>query len=149
MIACYLAWKSKTWPPPYLCRGSKVSVLGTTEGKGRIVAKMITVDGDDIESSQMIQAGLKPTADRVVQHEQALLDHQKQIGGNTQQIAANTADIETNQQQIAAHRQKIEQNSSDVEANTKRFTALADYDTKAEATLKFGSGSAKISADDM
>lgn len=132
-----------------LIPGLKVSVDGTKDAKGRVVATTITVDGDDIESSQMIQAGLQPTADQVVEHEKMLLSHQEQIGGNKQQIAANKSDIETNQQAIAAHKQRIEQSESDIEANTKRFTALADYDVKGEATVKFASGSTKISAKDV
>ena len=133
--------------PTVLIPGLKVSVDGTTEG-GRVMAKTITVDGDDLETSEMIQAGVQPTADQVLEHEKELLAHQKQIGANQEQIAANTAEIETNQQQIAAHKQKIEQNTGDIDANTKRFTALADYDVKAEATVKFGFGSSTISAKD-
>jgi outer membrane protein OmpA-like peptidoglycan-associated protein len=132
-----------------LIPGLKVSVDGTKDAKGRVVATTITVDGDDIESSQMIQAGVQPTADQVLEHEKTLLSHEEQIGGNKEQIAANKADIETNQQAIAAHKQRIEQSESDIEANTKRFTALADYDMKGEATIKFASGSTKISADDV
>src|ERR1700757_522137 len=44
-----------------LIPGLKVSVDGTKDAKGRVVATTITVDGDDIESSQMIQAGLQAT----------------------------------------------------------------------------------------
>jgi outer membrane protein OmpA-like peptidoglycan-associated protein len=141
--------------PTVLIPGLKVSVDGTSDGEGRVVAKTITVDGDDIESSQMIQAGLQPTADEVLEHEKELLEQQKAIGANRkrivanqEQIAANTEDIETNQQKIAEHKKKIEQNMSDIQSNTQRFTALADYDTKAQATVKFASGSTKISKDD-
>ena len=97
----------------------------------------------------MIQAGVQPTTDQVIEHEKTLLSHQEQIGGNKQLIAANKADIETNQEAIAAHKQRIEQSESDTEANTKRFTALADYEVKGEATIKFASGSTKISPDDV
>jgi OOP family OmpA-OmpF porin len=141
--------------PTVLIPGLKVSVDGMNNGEGRVVAKTITVDGDDIESSQMIQAGLQPTADQVLEHEKDLLRQQQAIGANRkrivanqEQIAANREDIENNQQKIAEHKQKIEQNMSDIQSNTQRFTALADYDTKAEATVKFPSGSTKISKDD-
>jgi outer membrane protein OmpA-like peptidoglycan-associated protein len=132
-----------------LIPGLKGSVDGSKDAKGRVVATTITVDGDDIESSQMIQAGLQPTADQVIEQEKTLLKHQEQIGANQHQIAANKEDIETNQQEIAAHKQRIGQNESDIEANTKRFTSLADYDVKGEATVKFASGSSKISPADM
>ena len=88
-------------------------------------------------------------SDQVIEHEKTLLSHQEKIGGNTQRIAANKADIETNQQAIAAHKQRIEQSESDIAANTKRFTALADYDVKGEATVKFAVGSSKISPADV
>jgi outer membrane protein OmpA-like peptidoglycan-associated protein len=141
--------------PTVLIPGLKVSVDGMNNGEGRVVAKTITVDGDDIESSQMIQAGLQPTADQVLEHEKELLLQQQAIGANRkrivanqEEIAANREDIENNQQKIAEHKQKIEQNMSDIQSNTQRFTALADYDTKAQATVKFASGSTKISKED-
>jgi outer membrane protein OmpA-like peptidoglycan-associated protein len=132
-----------------LIPGLKIEVDGTTDEKGRVVAKTITVDGDDLETSEMIEAGVQPTADEVLEHEKQLLDHEKQLGTHNEQIAANTADIETNEQQIAAHKQKIEQNVSDTQANTQRFTALDDYDVKGQATVKFASGSSQISKGDM
>jgi outer membrane protein OmpA-like peptidoglycan-associated protein len=140
--------------PTVLIPGLKVSVDGMSNGDG-VVAKTITVDGDDIESSQMIQAGLQPTADQVLEHEKELLNQQQAIGANRkrivanqEQIAANREDIESNQQKITEHKQQIQQNMSDIQSNTQRFTALADYDTKAEATVKFASGSTKISKED-
>jgi outer membrane protein OmpA-like peptidoglycan-associated protein len=48
-----------------LIPGLKVEVEGTTDSEGRVVAKMITVDGDDLETAEMIQAGLHPTAQQV------------------------------------------------------------------------------------
>lgn len=131
-----------------LIPGLKVVVVGTTDAEHRVVARRITVDDDDLETSQMIQAGLEPTAEQVLQHEKELLKHQTDIGANKQEIARNKADIETNQQKIAAHKQKIERNASDIQSNTQRFTALAEYDTKAEATVKFATGSTKISDED-
>jgi outer membrane protein OmpA-like peptidoglycan-associated protein len=84
----------------------------------------------------------------VLEHEKQLLDHEAKIGANKEQIAANKADIETNQQKIAEHRQRIDQNLSDIQAHTQRFTALAEYDVKGEATVKFAVGSAKIAKAD-
>ena len=142
--------------PTVLIPGLKVAVDGTTDAEGRIVARTITVDGDDLETSQMIQAGLQPTADQVVEHEKVLLEHQEaigankqEIGANKQRIAANKADIVTNQQKIAEHKQRIEKNAGDIQSNTQRFTALAEYDTKGQATVKFATGSTRISQEDM
>jgi len=135
--------------PTVLIPGLKVSVDGTRNSMGQVLAKTITVDGDDLESSQMIAAGLQPTADQVLEHEKQLLDHQKAIGTNKENIAANTADIETNQQQIGAHKEKIEKNMADIQSNTQRFTSLADYDVKGQATVKFASGSSQVSKADV
>jgi OmpA-OmpF porin, OOP family len=128
-----------------LIPGLKVKVDGTSEG-GQFVAKTITVDGDDLETAEMIQSGLHPTAEQVAANVQKLEDHQAELGVHKQNIAANQQNITTNQQNIAANKQKIEENEKDIEENTKRFSALADFDVKGEATVKFASGSSKISA---
>src|SRR5258706_11830485 len=46
-----------------LIPGLKVDVDGTSDEQGRVVAKTITVDGDDLETAEMIHAGWSPTAD--------------------------------------------------------------------------------------
>ena len=47
------------------------------------------------------------------------------------------------------NKQQIDQNIKDIEENTNRFTALSEYDVKGQATVKFNTGSAKISAADQ
>lgn len=48
-----------------LIPGLKVDVDGVSDAQSRIVAKTITVDGDDLETAEMIQAGLHSTAQQV------------------------------------------------------------------------------------
>jgi OmpA-OmpF porin, OOP family len=48
-----------------LIPGLKVDVDGMSDADGRVVAETITVDGDDLETAEMIQAGLHPTAQQV------------------------------------------------------------------------------------
>jgi outer membrane protein OmpA-like peptidoglycan-associated protein len=57
--------------------------------------------------------------------------------------------VSANQKDIAANKQQIEANIQDIEENTNRFTALSEYDLKGEATVKFNTGSSKISAADQ
>ena len=132
-----------------LIPGLKVEVDGTSDDQGRLVAKTITVDGDDLESAEMIQSGLHPTAQQVAANVQTLEAHQGQLTAHQGKIGANQQNIETNQQNISANQQKIEQNMKDIEENTNRFTALSEYDVKGEATVKFNSGSSKISGKDQ
>ena len=132
-----------------LIPGLKVDVDGTSDEQGRVVAKTITVDGDDLETAEMIQSGLHPTAEQVAANVQRLEAHSGQLESHKVQLAAQKENIETNQQNIGANKQRIEQNIKDIEENTKRFTALSEYDVKGEATVKFGVGSSKISASDQ
>jgi outer membrane protein OmpA-like peptidoglycan-associated protein len=132
-----------------LVPGLKVKVDGMSDDKGRFVASEITVDGDDLETAEMIQSGLHPTAEQVAANVQTLAAHKEQLATHQQNIAANQQNIGTNQQNVAANRQNIEENEKDIEENTKRFTALADYDVKAKATVNFDTGSSKISAADQ
>jgi len=132
-----------------LIPGLKVYVDGMSDDQGRVVAKTITVDGDDLEAAEMIEAGLHPTAQQVAANVQALEAHRGQLEAHTVQLAAQRENVEANQQNIAAHQQHIEQNIKDIEENTNRFTALSEYDVKSEATVRFDVGSAKISAQDQ
>jgi len=90
-----------------LIPGLKVDIDGTSDNQGRVIANTITVDGDDLETSEMIQAGVHPTAKQVAQ------------------------------------------NVEDIEEHTNRFTALAEYDVKGQATVNFDVGSNNISAQDQ
>jgi outer membrane protein OmpA-like peptidoglycan-associated protein len=132
-----------------LIPGLKVRVDGVADSQGRLVAKTITVDGDDLETAEMIQAGLHPTAAQVAANMQAIESNKNNIAGNQRNITANQRDIAGNQQNIATNRQQIEQNIKDVEEHTNRFTALAEYDVKGEATVKFGVAGSKISQKDQ
>ena len=140
-----------------LIPGLKVRVDGVTERGGRVIAKTITVDGDDLETSEMIQAGLHPTAQQVEQNVRTLEAHNKSIAAGKQGIDANRKDIDAlqanqrsnsaNREDLAGRLKKIEDDIKDSQESTDRFSQLTDYDVKSEATLKFNIGSSTISAD--
>jgi outer membrane protein OmpA-like peptidoglycan-associated protein len=131
-----------------LIPGLKLKVDGVSDDQGRVVAKTITVDGDDLEAAEMIQSGLHPTAEQVAANVQTLEAHAQDIEGHKVQLASQKEGIETNQQNIAANKQQIDQNLKDIEENTNRFTALSEYDVKGQATANFEVGSSNISAKD-
>ena len=141
-------WSREEMSNVVLIPGVKVSVDGVSDEQGRVVAKTITVDGDDLETAEMIQSGLHPTAEQVAANVQTLAEHQDKIETNQQNIAAHKQYIETNQQNIANNKQQIDQNIKDIQENTDRFMALSEYDMKGQATVKFKIGSAKIAPAD-
>lgn len=128
-----------------LIPGLKVDVDGTTDDQGRVVAKTITVDGDDLETSEMIQAGLNPTAEQVAANLQAIGVNRENIAANKVELAAHKEAIETSQQNISANKQDIERNRQDIAENTARFMALSEFDVKDQVTVKFNVGSVTIS----
>ncbi len=152
-----------------LIPGLKVDVDGTTDDRGRVVAKVITVDGDDLETAEMIQAGLHPTAEQVAANMRAidanrqgiaaheaelaaqrglLATQDGQLAAQKGQLAAQREGVEANQQRIAAQQQQIAANMSDIEENTSRFNALTEFDVRGTATVKFDVGSSRVSAKD-
>jgi outer membrane protein OmpA-like peptidoglycan-associated protein len=131
-----------------LMPGLKVRVSGRTDDQGRVVAKTITTDGDDIETMEMIQAGLTPTADQVAANVQTLQTHSGKIAANSTDIEGNQRDIAANKQDINTTTQQVQQNIKDIKENAERFAALSEYDVKGEATVKFKVGSAKIAPAD-
>lgn len=129
-----------------LIPGLKVDIDGTTDSQGRVVAKTITVDGDDLETAEMVQSGLTPTAEQVEKNLQTLAAHQEALAGHGVELAAHKENIEANEQNIAANRQRITENEKDIQENTNRFMALSEYDVKSHAIVKFDVGSTKINA---
>lgn len=124
-----------------LIPGLKVKVDGTAGQNGAVVAKTITVDGDDLETSEMIEAGLHPTAKQVEANVQKLEEHEAQIASLQAQLAAQKGD--------GARDNNIAADASTGEANIDRFMALSDYDVKGQATVHFSTGSATISEADQ
>jgi outer membrane protein OmpA-like peptidoglycan-associated protein len=131
-----------------LIPGLKVRVEGSRDGNGRFVATTITVDGDDLETSQMIQAGLHPTAEQVAANVVSIENNKKGISTNQQNIATNQQNIVANRQSLDTHTQQIEKNIKDIQENTDRFDRLDDYDVKGEANVKFKVSSSTISKED-
>jgi OOP family OmpA-OmpF porin len=119
-----------------------VDVDGTSGENGQVVAKTITVDGDDLETSEMIEAGLHPTAQQVEANVQKLEEHEAEIAGLKAQLAAQ-------QQNGAAREKEITDDAKDGAPATQRFMALSDYDVKGQATVHFSTGSSTISAADQ
>jgi outer membrane protein OmpA-like peptidoglycan-associated protein len=132
-----------------LIPGLKVKVNGVSDDQGRVVAKTITVDGDDLEAAEMIQSGLHPTAQQVETNVQTLEAHNQKLGSHDQQLGAHEQNIAANKQDIAANEQRISDSEKDIQENTDRFEALSDYDVKGQATVKFNVGSSKLSPADV
>lgn len=118
-----------------LIPGLKVSVDGSPDDQGRFVAGTITVDGDDLETAEMVEAGLTPTAEQVARNVRTLETHSGRLGSH---------DV-----QLAAHKENIETNEKEIEEHEKRFAALTDFEVKGAATVKFNVGSSNISQEDQ
>lgn len=131
-----------------LIPGLKVSVDGTGDST-KVTAKTITFDKNDLETAQMIQAGLHPTAEQVAANQKNIATNQQDIAANQQATATNAKNISANQQATAANKADIDKNIADIEANTKRFSELGDYELKGQGTINFATGSAKIAAADQ
>ena len=113
------------------------------------VAKTITVDGDDLETAQMIEAGLHPTAQQVLANERSITSNQNRIAANKNNIEVNQEKIARLEGNLDARQREIQKSVKDVEEYTRRFLALSDYDVKGQLTVKFDVGSSEISENDQ
>ncbi|MGB6675444.1 MAG: OmpA family protein [Terriglobales bacterium] len=132
-----------------LIPGLKVEVEGKADEHGRIVAKTITTDGDDLETAEMIEAGLHPTAEQVEANVRRLEAHSAQLDAHSAQIAELAAQKQMIETNSAANMQQMEQNIKYIEETTSRFSALSEYDVKDAATINFNVGSSEISTQDQ
>jgi outer membrane protein OmpA-like peptidoglycan-associated protein len=131
-----------------LIPGLKVDIDGATDEQGRVVAKTITVDGDDLETAEMVQSGLHPTAQQVDANVKQLQAHNGQLASHEAQLAAQRETLEANGMSVADHEQKLTASMKDIEENTNRFMALSQFDVKGQVTLKFNVGSSKLDSQD-
>jgi OOP family OmpA-OmpF porin len=127
-----LGVRKKQMSAAVLMPGLKVSVDGTSQDATHVLAKSITFDGDDLQTAEMIQAGLNPT--------------EQKVATNQQNIEANKQGVEANQQNIASNKASIDANAAET---SKRFSELSEYDTKDQLDVHFASGSTKISPTDQ
>ena len=141
-----LGVRKKQMSAAVLIPGLKVSVNGTSQDATHILAKSITFDKDDLQTAEMIQAGLNPTAQKVATNQQNIAENKQDISENQQNIAANKQAVAANQQNISANKTAIDDNAAET---SKRFSELSEYDTKDQLDVHFASGSTKISAGDQ
>ena len=142
-------FRKKQMSAAVLIPGLKVSVDGVSENQNRVLAKSITFDSSDLETAEMIQAGLHPTAEQVAVNQQKIGANAQNIEANQQNITANQQNIAANKQNIGTNQQAIEENIKDIEEANKRFDDLSEYDVKGQATANFEVSSSKISAKDQ
>jgi len=130
-----LGIRKKQMSAAVLIPGLKVSVDGTSQDATHVLAKSITFDGDDLETAEMIQAGLSPT--------------EQKVAANQRNIEENERNIDANKQNIASNKATIDANAAEAAEASKRFSELSDYDAKAQLVVQFASASSDISAADQ
>jgi len=121
-----------------LVPGLKVTVKGAYDSSGNLVAKEIKFSKDDLQTASMIQAGLTPTEEKVAANAQNIDANKTNIAANKENIGLNSANIGANKAQIAANQQEV----------SRRFSELADYEVKNQATIYFRSGESALGPDD-
>lgn len=135
-----LGIRKKQLSAAVLVPGLKVSVDGVGDAEGRVTAYSITFDADDLQTAEMIQAGLTPTNQKVATNEQ-------NIASNAGNIETNKQGIQANGQQIAQTQHQADANTQEIQAANKRFSELTDYDSKGNVSVNFAAGSYVISSD--
>jgi outer membrane protein OmpA-like peptidoglycan-associated protein len=134
-----LGLRKKQMSAAVLIPGLKVSVDGTSQDATHVLAKSIAFDKDDLQTAEMIQAGLNPTEQKVATNKQNIAENKENIDANKQGIAAN-------QQNIAGNKTAIDANAAET---SKRFSELSEYDTKDQLDVRFASGSTTVSPADQ
>jgi len=125
-----------------LIPGLRVSFEGVGDDHERVVAKAITFDSDDLALAEVIQAGLNPVAQQQAKNIQNIEATQQRAAANEAAIAAHQREIDSTKQRISANEQGIQEVA---ESTQKRFSDLATWYIKGEATVNFGVGDSALS----
>lgn len=143
-----LGLRKKQMSAAVLIPGLRVTVEGSGDPSSQVTARSITFDEQDLQTAEMIQAGLTPTARQVQSNQQDIASNKEGIQTNQQETAANQVKLASQQEQISSNQAGVDANQQDIAANSKRFSELADYDVKGDLTVNFGVGSSDLSASD-
>lgn len=128
--------------PDVLIPGLRMSFEGISDDHHGVVAKTINFESDDLAIAEVIQAGLNPTAQQQAKNMQNIEATQRRTAANEAAIAAHQREIDATKQSIAANEQGIEEVA---QATQKRFSDLATWYVKGEATVHFEIGDSVIS----
>jgi OmpA-OmpF porin, OOP family len=142
-----LGLRKKQMSAAVLIPGLRVVVEGTGDPSSQFTARSITFDDQDLQTAEMIQAGLTPTAAQVQTNQENIASNKEGVAQNQQDTAANKVQLASQRQQISSNQSDIATNQQDIAANSKRFSELADYDVKGDLTVNFATGSSTLSAD--
>jgi OOP family OmpA-OmpF porin len=106
-----------------LVPGLEVSVKGTGDANGQIVAERIEFSKDSLRRANQIHAAMTGTNAQVA-------ENQKGISSNAEKIGTNAADIS--------------QHTEEIRAVEKRFSDLSEFDVKKQLSINFPTGKSDI-----
>jgi len=106
-----------------LVPGLEISVKGTGDANGQIVAERIEFSKESLRTANQVHAAMTATNAQVA-------ENQKGISSNAEKIGTNAADIS--------------QNTQEIRAAEKRFDDLTEFDVKKELSVNFATGKSDI-----
>jgi len=128
-----------------LIPGLKLKYEGTGD-QNQVTAATITFDQDDLSLAKVIQAGLNPTAQQQARNMETYQANKKatdaEIAASQAAIAAHQREIDANKQEIAANQEGIQEVA---QSTQRRFSDLATWYVKGEATVHFEIGDSVLS----
>ena len=132
-----------------LIPGLKLKYEGTGD-PSQVTAETITFDRDDLSLAKVIQAGLNPTAQQQAKNMETYQSNKQQTDA---QLAADQAAIAAHQREIDATKQSVAANAQGIqevaESTQKRFSDLATWYVKGEASVHFAVGDSALSEEDQ
>ena len=106
-----------------LVPGLEISVKGTGDANGQIVAEKIEFSKESLRRANQVHAAMTATKGQVE-------ENQKGISSNAEKIGTNAADIS--------------QNTQEIRAAEKRFDDLTEFDVKKQFSVNFPTGKSDI-----
>ena len=143
--------RSKQLGMTALIPGLPVTVQGTTNAQGQLVATTVKFKGNDLKAAQDMQAGLQPTQQAVAantqqiqQSEQQLAAQQAALAKANQLAAEQEAALAAQQAALTEEEKKTAANKAAIAAANKRFGELGQYNILGEATVYFANGQVTV-----
>lgn len=113
-----------------LIPGLAISVEGSNNENGELVATKIRFKGNDLKNAEAINAGMKETREQNAQQEA--------------ELAKQKAALQQHETQIAANAAATAANKAAIDSAVARFGQLDDYYIRDEVTVYFGNGQTDV-----
>jgi len=134
----------KNYAATYLLRGLRVEVSGTGNDAGRIAAKRVSFNDQDLRTAQALDVRVDPVEGQAAQNASDIAQHGQRITTQEETTKRQAGQIEENAALASAAKATGDQALAEASKANNRINGLGEYDEIKTIVVPFNTGSSTI-----